>query len=87
MRSAELGAPPSAQQTLILLEASRKRALGAIAGSWKSVRSALFAWGEFCDCFGYPHFPPNVVYFYFAWAHTGQIFAAHEVDPYVPRVG
>ena len=38
------------------LEASRRRALNTIQGSWKSTRSALYAWAEFCEAFSLKHF-------------------------------
>ena len=41
----------------IMIEAARRRAAATISGSWRSTRSALVAWGEFCGTFGFVHFP------------------------------
>ena len=41
----------------VAVEASRRNMLKTIEGSWRSVRSALVAWGVFCESFSFQHFP------------------------------
>ena len=60
IRSVQQGLPASAVQGALLLESSRRRALHTIAGSWKSTRSGLYAWGEFCEAFSLAHFPATL---------------------------
>lgn len=57
LRRCQGGRVPSVQQQQILLEASRRRAMNTVKGSWKSTRSALYTWAEFCESFKLPHFP------------------------------
>ena len=57
MRAEQQGRPPTPEQKHIMIEAARRRAAATISGSWRSTRSALVAWGEFCGTFGFVHFP------------------------------
>ena len=47
----------SKSQQEMAAEASRRHMLQTIAGSWRSTRSALNAWGCFCEAFSLTHFP------------------------------
>ena len=64
---AQEGRLPTPGQRSLLLEASRRKAAETIAGSWRSTRSALVAWAEFCRAFGFAHFPVQ--------PETAQMFA------------
>ena len=53
----QMGTSHTRQQWGVMLESSRRRALETVRLSWPSTRSALFAWGIFCDSFVFSHFP------------------------------
>ena len=91
LRSCQRGQPPNIQQRQILLEASRRRAMCTVQGSWKPTRSAIYAWAEFCEAFHFAHFPiqPETARMFSAFICHGPTLSKYlqhlAMGPYVPR--